>query len=114
MQYMARCRNCGAEIPDGKMYCEDCQRQLNTARETEDYLDGLLKAMVSEGNNESGEAAGKKEAGSLVSVSEETTEKPAAKRTRKTSAGKNASAGTETTTEKKTKKTGNENFSYAG
>lgn len=81
---MAKCRECGAEIPKGAEYCESCLSKLNTARGSEDYLDNLLKAMMSN-EPESGEVAiQKRRAGSLDFVAPkepEAEEKPVKKTT---------------------------------
>lgn len=67
---MANCRGCGVVIPDGEEYCEECLSQLNTAKETESYLDNLLNSVLSE--RAAGGEAGllEKKAGSLKAVSE--------------------------------------------
>ena len=47
-QYMAKCRNCGAEIPDGAELCDKCAGKINTAKNSESYLDSLLSAVMTE------------------------------------------------------------------
>lgn len=45
---MAKCRECGAEIPEGEEYCESCFSKLNTVKDSESYLDSLLNAVMTE------------------------------------------------------------------
>lgn len=45
---MAKCRECGAEIPEGEEYCESCFGKLNTVKDSESYLDSLLNAVMTE------------------------------------------------------------------
>ncbi len=45
---MAKCRECGAEIPEGEEYCENCFGKLNTVKDSESYLDSLLNAVMTE------------------------------------------------------------------
>lgn len=45
---MAKCRECGAEIPEGEEYCENCFSKLNTVKDSESYLDSLLNAVMTE------------------------------------------------------------------
>lgn len=76
---MAKCKNCGAEIPEGAEYCEECLSKLNTAKDSESYLDSLLSAMMTEEPERREVVYPKKEASSLVSVSEdEVSEEPEA------------------------------------
>ena len=71
---MARCISCGTEIPDGAEYCEECLGKLNTAKNSESYLDSLLSAVMTEEPERREIVYPKKEASSLVSVPE--TEEP--------------------------------------
>lgn len=66
---MARCRECGIEIPDGAEYCDECFSKLNTAKDSESYLDSLLNAVMTEEPKRREIAFQKKEASSPVSVS---------------------------------------------
>lgn len=67
---MAKCRNCGAEIPDGTELCDRCAEKLNTAKNSESYLDSLLSAVMTEEPKRREVAFSKREAGSPVSMSE--------------------------------------------
>lgn len=67
---MARCKQCGAEIPDGLEYCEECADKLNTAKASESYLDSLLNAVMTEEPERREIAYQRREASSPVSVSE--------------------------------------------
>ncbi len=76
---MAKCKSCGAEIPEGAEYCEECLGKLNTAKDSESYLDSLLSAMMTEEPERREVVYPKKETSSLVSVSEdEVSEEPEA------------------------------------
>lgn len=76
---MAKCKNCGAEIPEGAEYCEECLSKLNTAKDSESYLDSLLSAMMTEEPERREVVYPKKETSSPVSVSEsEISEEPEA------------------------------------
>ena len=76
---MAKCRSCGAEIPEGAEYCEECLSKLNTAKDSESYLDSLLSAMMTEEPERREVVYPKKETSSPVSVSErEGSEEPEA------------------------------------
>lgn len=68
---MAKCKNCGTDIPDGLEYCEECLSKLNTAEDSESYLDSLLSAVMTDEPERREVVYPKKEASSLVSVSEE-------------------------------------------
>lgn len=65
---MAKCRECGTEIPDGAEYCEACMSKLNTAKDSESYLDSLLNAVMKEEPERRENVFPKKEANSLVSM----------------------------------------------
>ena len=67
---MAKCRNCGTAVPDGAEYCAECLSKLNTAKDSESYLDSLLNAVMTEEPKRREIVYPKKEASSLVSVSE--------------------------------------------
>ena len=67
---MARCKSCGTEIPDGAEYCEECLSKLNTAKDSESYLDSLLSAVMTEEPERREIVYSKKEASSLVSMPE--------------------------------------------
>lgn len=67
---MAKCRNCGAEIPDGAELCDKCAGKINTAKNSESYLDSLLSAVMTEEPKRREVAFSKREAGSPVSMSE--------------------------------------------
>jgi len=69
---MTKCRNCGTEIPDGAEYCEECLSKLNTAKDSESYLDSLLSAVMTEEPERREIVYPKKEASSLVSMPEDT------------------------------------------
>ncbi len=69
---MAICRGCGTDIPDGVEYCEECLNKLNTAKDSESYLDSLLNAVMTEEPERREIVYSKREASSLVSVSEDT------------------------------------------
>ncbi len=77
---MAKCRNCGTAVPDGAEYCAECLSKLNTAKDSESYLDSLLNAVMTEEPKRREIVYPKKEASSLVSVPEkeavEVTEYP--------------------------------------
>ncbi len=68
---MAKCKNCGTDIPEGLEYCEECLSKLNTAEDSESYLDSLLSAVMADEPERREVVYPKKEASSLVSVSEE-------------------------------------------
>lgn len=65
---MARCRQCGAEIPDGLEYCDQCADKLNTAKASESYLDSLLNAVMTEKPERREITFQKREVSSPVSV----------------------------------------------
>ena len=44
---MAECRSCGKEIPEGTLYCNECEARMKA---DESYLDSLLSS-VSGGND---------------------------------------------------------------
>ena len=67
---MAKCKKCGAEIPEGTEYCVECLSELNTAKDSESYLDSLLNAVMKEEPEQREIVFPKKEASSLVSVPE--------------------------------------------
>lgn len=67
---MAKCKGCGTEIPEGKEYCEACYGKLNTAKDSESYLDSLLNAVMTEEPERREIVFPKREASSLVSVPE--------------------------------------------
>ena len=67
---MARCKHCGTEIPEGLDYCDKCADKLNTAKDSESYLDSLLNAVMTEEPERREIAFQKKEASSPVSMSE--------------------------------------------
>lgn len=67
---MARCKQCGAEIPENMEYCEKCADKLNTAKDSESYLDSLLNAVMTEEPVNREIAFSKREASSPVSVSQ--------------------------------------------
>ncbi len=71
---MAKCKNCGTDIPEGLEYCEECLSKLNTADDSESYLDSLLSAVMTEEPDRREVVYPKKETSSLVSVSEEPAE----------------------------------------
>ena len=73
---MAKCRGCGAEIPDGAEYCEECLSKLNTAKDSESYLDSLLSAVMAEQPERREIVYPKKEASSLVSMPESESSEP--------------------------------------
>ena len=73
---MAKCRNCGAEIPEGAEYCEECLSKLNTAKDSESYLDSLLNAVMTEQPERREIVYPKKEASSLVSMPESKESEP--------------------------------------
>lgn len=72
---MAKCRSCGTDIPDGAEYCAECFSKLNTAKDSESYLDSLLSAVMTEEPERREIVFPKREASSLVSVPED--KKPA-------------------------------------
>ena len=75
---MAKCRGCGIEIPEGSEYCAECLSKLNTAKDSESYLDSLLSAVMTEESERREIVYPKREASSLVSVPETVkTEEPA-------------------------------------
>lgn len=65
---MAKCRNCGTAVPDGADYCAECVSKLNTAKDSESYLDSLLNAVMTDEPKRREIVFPKKEASSLVSV----------------------------------------------
>ncbi len=65
---MAKCRSCGTGIPEGSEYCEVCSNKLNTAKDSESYLDSLLNAVMTEEPKSRENVFPKREASSLVSV----------------------------------------------
>lgn len=67
---MAKCRGCGIEIPEGSEYCAECLSKLNTAKDSESYLDSLLSAVMTEEPERREIVFPKREANSLVSVPE--------------------------------------------
>ena len=67
---MAKCRTCGTDIPEGAEYCAECLSKLNTAKNSESYLDSLLSAVMTEEPKRREIVFPKKEASSLVSVPE--------------------------------------------
>lgn len=67
---MAKCKGCGADIPDGSEYCAECYGKLNTAKTSESYLDSLLSAVMTEEPERREIVFPKREASSLVSVPE--------------------------------------------
>jgi len=67
---MAKCKSCGIDIPDGAEYCEECKSKLNTAKDSESYLDSLLNAVMTEEPKPREIAFPKRETSSLVSVPE--------------------------------------------
>ena len=71
---MAKCKNCGAEIPEGAEYCEECLSKLNTAKDSESYLDSLLNAVMTEEPKPREIVFPKRETSSLVSVPEKQEE----------------------------------------
>ncbi len=73
---MARCRQCGAEIPEGLEYCDQCADKLNTAKASESYLDSLLNAVMTEKPERREIAFQKREVSSPVSVPVKDTVKP--------------------------------------
>ncbi|MBR6536829.1 MAG: hypothetical protein IKT67_06475 [Lachnospiraceae bacterium] len=74
---MAKCRNCGTEVPDGSEYCAECVSKLNTAKDSESYLDSLLNAVMTEEPKQREIVFPKKEASSLVSMpTDRKTEEP--------------------------------------
>lgn len=68
---MAKCRSCGIDIPDGSEYCAECLSKLNTAKDSESYLDSLLNAVMTEEPERREIVYPKREASSLVSVPED-------------------------------------------
>ena len=40
---MAECRSCGKEIPEGTLYCNECEARMKA---DESYLDSLLSSVV--------------------------------------------------------------------
>ena len=40
---MANCRSCGIEIPEGSVYCNECEERMKA---DESYLDSLLSSVV--------------------------------------------------------------------
>lgn len=68
---MAKCRSCGADIPDGSEYCAECLSKLNTAKDSESYLDSLLSAVMTEEPERREIVFPKRETSSLVSVPED-------------------------------------------
>ncbi len=68
---MAKCRNCGAEISEGAEYCAECLSKLNTAKDSESYLDSLLSAVMTDEPERREIVYPKREASSLVSVPED-------------------------------------------
>ena len=69
---MAKCRNCGTAVPDGAEYCAECVSKLNTAKDSESYLDSLLSAVMTDEPKRREIVFPKKEASSLVSVPADT------------------------------------------
>lgn len=67
---MAKCRSCGTAVPDGAKYCEECMSKLNTAEDSESYLDSLLSAVMTDEPERREIVYPKREASSLRSVSE--------------------------------------------
>ncbi len=65
---MANCRSCGTGIPDGTEYCEVCSNKLNTAKDSESYLDSLLNAVMTEEPKPRENVFQKRETSSLVSM----------------------------------------------
>ncbi len=65
---MAKCKGCGTAIPDGSEYCEACLTKLNTAKDSESYLDSLLNAVMTEEPERREIVFPKREASSLVSM----------------------------------------------
>jgi len=74
---MAKCRTCGTDIPEGMEYCEACLGKLNTADDSESYLDSLLSAVMTDEPERREVVYPKKDTSSLVSVSEEPEEQNA-------------------------------------
>lgn len=68
---MAKCKSCGIDIPDGSEYCAECLSKLNTAKDSESYLDSLLSAVMTEEPERREIVYPKREASSLVSVPED-------------------------------------------
>lgn len=73
---MAKCRSCGTDIPNGAEYCEACLTKLNTAKDSESYLDSLLNAVMAEEPERREIVYPKKETSSLVSIPEIMEEAP--------------------------------------
>lgn len=67
---MAKCRKCGTAVPEGAEYCAECLSKLNTAKDSESYLDSLLSAVMTEEPKRREIVYPKKETSSLVSVPE--------------------------------------------
>ncbi len=65
---MAKCKSCGIDISDGSEYCEECKSKLNTAKDSESYLDSLLNAVMTEEPKPREIVYPKRETSSLVSV----------------------------------------------
>ncbi len=66
---MAKCRECNTEIPEGAEYCDNCLSKLNTAKDSESYLDSLLNAVMTAEPERREIAFQKREADSPLSAS---------------------------------------------
>lgn len=53
---MAKCRNCGAEIPQGNEYCESCEKEQVKYKEAEFYSDDLLNSIMTDNASEKNDA----------------------------------------------------------
>ncbi len=68
---MVKCKGCGVDIPNGTEYCAECLSKLNTAKDSESYLDSLLNAVMTEEPERREIVFPRREASSLVSVPED-------------------------------------------
>ena len=53
---MAKCKNCGAEIPQGNEYCESCEKEQVKDEEAEFYSDDLLNSIMTDNASEKNDA----------------------------------------------------------
>ena len=85
---MAKCKKCGADIPEGAEYCEKCLSEVNTAKDSESYLDSLLNAIMTEVPERREVVFRQRKASSPVSAPQE--EKTAPEKTEKAEKGEAA------------------------
>ena len=54
---MAKCKNCGAEIPEGNEYCDSCEKEQARDKEAKFYSDDLLNSIMTDNTSEKNDEA---------------------------------------------------------